>query len=199
MTRLIISFCVLLACTALGEPDVSTNRPAGWAQPLRVEGVPNLHILSTNLYRSAQPTRKGMQHLEALGVKTVINLRSFNSDRSELKGTKLQRAHIYMKAWHPEHKEILEFLHLATDTNRTPVLVHCQHGADRTGTMCAVYRMVVQGWTKEEALREMQDGGFGYHAIWKNLPPWISKLDIESIRRELGIKNNPHRDDQLPR
>jgi protein tyrosine/serine phosphatase len=162
-----------------------------WAQPLLVEGVPNLHIVSTNLYRSAQPNRIGMQNLEKLGVKTVINLRSFNSDRSELKGTKLQRAHIYMKAWHPEHKEVLEFLRIATDTNRTPVLVHCQHGADRTGTMCAIYRIVVQGWTKEDALREMQEGGFGYHAIWKNLPSWISKLDVESIRSELGIKTEP--------
>ena len=134
-----------------------------------------------------------MKNLENLGIKTVINLRSFNSDRSELKGTKLQRAHIYMKAWHPEHKEVLTFLRIATDANRTPVLVHCQHGADRTGTMCAVYRIVVQGWTKEEALREMQDGGYGYHPIWKNLPPWIEKLDADSIRRELGIEGIPPR------
>jgi protein tyrosine phosphatase (PTP) superfamily phosphohydrolase (DUF442 family) len=199
MTRFLFSLFVLLACTPLAPAQLSTNRPGAWAQPLRVEGVPNLHIVSTNLYRSAQPNRMGMQNLEKLGVKTVVNLRSFNSDRSELKGTKLQRAHIYMKAWHPEHKEVLEFLRIATDTNRTPVLVHCQHGADRTGTMCAVYRIVVQGWTKEEALREMQTGGFGYHAIWKNLPPWIQKLDVESIRQELGIKNNPRRDDQPSR
>lgn len=191
MTRILISLCVLLACASQAPAQLSTNRPETWAQPLRVEGVPNLHIVSTNLYRSAQPNRMGMQNLEKLGVKTVINLRSFSSDRSELKGTKLQRAHIYMKAWHPEHKEVLEFLRIATDTNRTPVLVHCQHGADRTGTMCAVYRMVVQGWTKEEALREMQTGSFGYHAIWKNLPPWISKLDVESIRTELGIQTDP--------
>jgi protein tyrosine phosphatase (PTP) superfamily phosphohydrolase (DUF442 family) len=191
MTRILISLCVLLACTSQAQAQLTTNRSDMWAQPLLVEGVPNLHIVSSNLYRSAQPNRMGMQNLEKLGVKTVINLRSFNSDRSELKGTKLQRAHIYMKAWHPEKKEVLEFLRIATDTNRTPVLVHCQHGADRTGTMCAVYRMVVQGWTKEEALREMQEGGFGYHAIWKNLPSWISKLDVESIRSELGIKTEP--------
>ena len=198
MVRPILTLCVLLASIALGRPELSTNRSTAWAQPLRIEGVPNLHILSTNLYRSAQPSRRGMKNLENLGIKTVINLRSFNSDRSELKGTKLQRAHIYMKAWHPEDKEVLTFLRIATDANRTPVLVHCQHGADRTGTMCAVYRIVVQGWTKEEALREMQDGGYGYHPIWKNLPPWIEKLDVDSIRRELGIEGIPPRNGPRP-
>lgn len=42
-----------------------------------------------------------------------------------------------MKAWHPGHKEIVRFLRIVTSPRRIPVLVHCQHGADRTGTMTA--------------------------------------------------------------
>ncbi len=49
-------------------------------------------------------------------------------------------------------------------------LVHCQRGADRAGTMCVLYCVAVQGWTKEEAIREMTEGGFGFYEIWKNLP-----------------------------
>jgi protein tyrosine phosphatase (PTP) superfamily phosphohydrolase (DUF442 family) len=41
-----------------------------------------------------------------------------------------------MKAWHPEEKEIVKFLKTVTDKTKTPVFVHCQHGADRTGLMC---------------------------------------------------------------
>lgn len=37
-----------------------------------------------------------------------------------------------------------------------PVLVHCSAGAQRTGGVVASYRMLIQGWTPEEALREMQ-------------------------------------------
>ena len=57
--------------------------------------------------------------------------------------------------------------------------------ADRTGTVCAVYRVAVDGWTKEEAIREMREGGFGFHEVWKNLPRWIEGLDVEgrSARR----------------
>ena len=69
--------------------------------------------------------------------------------------------------------------------NPPPVLVHCQHGADRTGTMCAVYRIAVDGWTKKEAIREMRDGGFNFHEVWQNLPRWIEDLDVESIRRDV--------------
>lgn len=41
-----------------------------------------------------------------------------------------------------------------------PVLVHCSAGAQRTGGVVASYRMLIQGWTPEEALREMQDYTF---------------------------------------
>jgi hypothetical protein len=30
-----------------------TNRPATWAEPIALEGVPNLHKVSDTLYRSA--------------------------------------------------------------------------------------------------------------------------------------------------
>lgn len=117
----------------------------------------------------------------------VVNLRSFNSDRREIGATGLAYEHIYMKAWHPERKEIVRFLQIVTDPKRTPVLLHCQHGADRTGTMSAIYRIVVEGWSKEDALREMQDGDFGFHSIWGNLPDWINELDVEAIRQEAGL------------
>ncbi len=70
----------------------------------------------------------------------------------------------------------------------TPILVHCQHGADRTGVMSVIYRVAVQGWSKEEAIREMVKGGINYHEIWINIPPWIRKLDIEKIREEAGLR-----------
>jgi hypothetical protein len=94
-----------------------------------------------------------------------------------------------MKAWHPEEKEAVRFLKIVTDPKRAPVLVHCQHGADRTGTMVAVYRIAVQGWSKDEAIREMTQGGFGFHPTWSNLPKWIENLDIDRLKRQAGIKS----------
>lgn len=181
----IISVMVLILIGFAGASEAPVNkRPDHWAQPVTMNGVPNLHKVSETLYRSAQPTSEGMKNLKAYGIKTIINLRSFNSDRKEIGDTGLGYEHIYMKAWHPEPEEVVRFLKIVTDEKRTPVLVHCQHGADRTGTMCANYRVAVQGWTKADALKELKEGGFGFHEIWKNLPPWFEKLDIDAIKKQ---------------
>ncbi|MCP5535122.1 MAG: dual specificity protein phosphatase family protein [Akkermansiaceae bacterium] len=163
-------------------------RPESWAQPVKLDGVPNLHKINANIYRSAQPSAQGMQNLKQKGVATIINLRTFHSDRDEIGNSGLGYEHIFMKAWHPEREDVIRFLEIATDPKRTPVLVHCQHGADRTGALCAVYRMAVQGWTKEEAIQEMVKGGYGFHGVWENLQQWIESLDIATMRKEAGIK-----------
>jgi hypothetical protein len=41
-----------------------------------------------------------------LGIKTVINLLSFHSDRVEIGSAGLAYEHIHMKAWHPERKQL---------------------------------------------------------------------------------------------
>ncbi len=158
-----------------------------WAQRLEVPGVENLHKVSDDLYRGAQPSVEGMQQLKELGIKTIVNLRSFHSDRGEIGDTGLSYEHIYMKTWHAEDKEVVRFLKIVTDPNRTPAFVHCQRGADRTGTMCAIYRVAVQGWSKDEAIKEMTKGGFGFYSGWKNLINHIRELDIEEIKSKAGL------------
>ena len=168
--------------------DSPGERPEEWARSIQMKGVPNLHKVSENLYRSAQPTAGGMRNLRKMGVQTIVSLRSFHTDRDEIGNTGLAYEHIYMKAWHPEEEDIVRFLQIVTSPKRTPVLVHCQHGADRTGAMCAVYRVAIQGWAKEEAVKEMAGGGFGFHEVWVNLVPWINKLDIDKIKRRAGLE-----------
>jgi len=185
-TIAIIAASLILANIAVAY-ELDSKRPRLWAQPVKLDGVPNLHKVSENLYRSAQPTAQGMKNLKQMGIETIVNLRSFHSDRDEIGNTGLGYEHIYMKAWHPERKEAVRFLQIVTNPKRTPVLVHCLHGADRTGTMCALYRIAVQGWKKEEAIREKTEGGFNFHAVFNNLSEWIKKLDVESIKKDAGI------------
>jgi protein tyrosine/serine phosphatase len=167
-----------------GKPP---ERPKKWAEPMKLKGVPNLHKISDGLYRSAQPTAEGMENLRKLGIETIINLRAFHSDRDEIGETGLAYEHIHMKTWHPEETDVVRFLQIVTNPRRHPVLFHCQHGADRTGTMCALYRVLVQGWTKEEALKEMREGGYHFHSVFVNLPRFIEKLDLDSIRKRAGL------------
>lgn len=163
------------------------SRDPAWAVPLERPGLPNLHKVDDNLYRGAQPTAEGFRELKALGIKTVINLRKFHSDRKLLGDTGLRYVSIGANAWHSEDEDVIEFLKTVSDTSKGPFFVHCQHGADRTGTMNAVYRIVMQGWTKERAIEEMTRGGYGFHSVWKNLIRYIQKLDVEKIRRKAGL------------
>ena len=179
---------LVLLNAAYGAETSPADRPAHWAKPIQVKGAPNLHKVSDSLYRSAQPSAEGITHLKAMGIETIVNLRSFHSDRDEIGNTGLTYEHISMKAWHPEEEDAVRFLQIVTNPKRTPVLVHCQHAADRTGTMCALYRVAVQGWSKQEAIVEMMQGGYGFHAIWDNLIQWVNARDIEGIKKRAGIK-----------
>ena len=146
-----------------------------WAEPMTLAGVPNLHKVSDKLYRSAQPTAEGMTNLVALGIKTVVNLRDNHSDSDEIGDLPLKARRIEIFTANMKDKYVDEFLSIVDDTNAVPVLVHCQHGADRTGTMCAMYRILREGWTADDAIDEMKNGGFGYHSVWGNLPRFIRK------------------------
>ena len=199
---LALTFALLLLAEMLGGgiPGSSeltaapnANPPANRvpANKLSKPGLKNFFQVTTNLYRCAQPTARGMRELEAMGIKTVINLRAFHTDKDEAKGTSLKREHISFNTWHPEDDDVIRFLKIVTDTNRGPFVVHCQHGSDRTGMMIAIYRIAVEGWSKEEAIKEMTTGGFGFHSVWKNLIRYLRALDVESLKRRAGIESSP--------
>ncbi len=155
-----------------------------WAQPLDLPGVPNAFRVSGALYRGAQPTDEGLVSLRKLGIKTVINLREEDIDAGLANGADLKRVHIPLIAVvNPTDKEIRQFLQTVCDPANQPVFVHCRAGADRTGTLCAVYRIVVQGWDKQAALDEMTRGGFNFHSTFQNLAWYIQTTDFERFKQ----------------
>jgi len=166
------------------SPDMGTSRPRN-----DLPGLPNFARLDDGLYRGAQPTAEGFARLKKMGVKTVANLRSLHSDREEMKGLGLDYAHISFKPFMAEDEDVTAFMKVATDPDRRPVLVHCQHGADRTGTMAAVYRVYVQGWSMERALKELP--AFGFHEIWANLPRYLADMDLADMKRQVEQASMP--------
>jgi protein tyrosine/serine phosphatase len=149
-----------------------------------------MHKVSNVLYRSGQPTAEGIQNLKTLGINIVVNLRSFHSDSSEIVNGGLRYEQITMNAWDPEDADVIKFLRIITNSKSILALVYCQQGADRTGAICAIYRIAVQNWTKEEAIKEMIHGGYGFHWMWDNLIQWINNLDIDKIKVKAGIIGN---------
>jgi protein tyrosine/serine phosphatase len=178
--------------TMVTTPAVSQPaRPAAWAVRVERPGLPNLFQISDDIYRGAQPTAEGVPALQALHIKTVINLCAGRSDADLLRGSGIDNVDIGMNAWHARDEDVVKFLQTVTDKNLQPVFIHCQHGSDRTGMMCAIYRVAVCGWTKEAAIDEMTHGGFGFHTIWQNLVDYVQDADIEHLKTRAGIGDSP--------
>lgn len=150
------------------------------ALPRELSGVGNFAKVDDGLFRGEQPDSEGFATLEDLGVKTVINLRNKSTDRALIAGTELDLIELPVNPGNLEEAQVLTFMKIATDPRRRPVFVHCRHGADRTGTMVAVYRMVAQEWPREEALAELSR--FGFHRVWVNLKRYVRRVDPASIR-----------------
>ncbi|MGV6818771.1 MAG: phosphatase domain-containing putative toxin [Thiotrichales bacterium] len=162
-----------ISCTTLPE---RSPRPQSWAQPVQAEGVPNLYQVDKRLYRSAQPLRNGMQSLSDFGIATVLNLRYTQTDRHLANAQGLTLLHLPMLANHISPDELRKAVDLIVQAD-SPVLVHCLHGADRTGAVVAAYRILQQGWSAEAALDELQYGGYGYHYwLFPNLLKSVSVL-----------------------
>lgn len=163
------STVALLACSltslvaAQGLPGADTAKPAAiQTAPIRID---NFGRISATYYRGAQPEGRDYADLAALGVKTVINLTSFDAlpeepGLVEAAGMKYVALPMTTRVV-PTPEQLDTFLSIVNDPARQPVFVHCVGGKHRTGVMTAVYRMTQEGWTSEQAFKEMKRFKYG--------------------------------------
>ena len=177
----------LLAAFALpqAQADETTQaRPAQWAQPIATQY--NLYQMSPTLYRSALPDSAAQPLLDKLHIATVINFLP-DADSSWLNTPGVAQVQLPYRTNHVDDADVLAALRaIQTAQAQGPVLMHCKHGSDRTGLMAAMYRVVVQDWSKEDALNEMTQGGFGENSHHKDGASYMMKADIPKLREALS-------------
>jgi protein tyrosine/serine phosphatase len=155
----------------------AVERPGKWATPIAKEGLPNFFKVSDTLYRGAQPTQTGFLELKKMGIKTIINLREYHTDEKLINGMGFIYFQIPTATSKPFKDHYQKFLDIVNNPDLQPVFVHCQHGADRTGTAVALYRITIQKWDTDEAIRELQEGGYGYHTMFKEIIKFIRNFN----------------------
>jgi protein tyrosine/serine phosphatase len=183
-----ISLLLIFVSSVLGcalSSRVESNRSAEWATPVQMRGAGNLYKVTDYLYRSEQPIEEGMRNLKKLGIKTIINLRAFYFDSDRIRETGLRVEELSVNVWHIEDIDVVRVLRIIRKRENGPFLIHCSYGADRVGVMIAMFRVVEQGWTKEDAIEEMVHGGYGFHWFWFRIVPYVKHADIEKIRKRV--------------
>lgn len=183
LKKIVILF--LMGCAfAYAQPRV---RPVSWAQPVLETGLENLYQVDKTLYRSEQPEQEQFAELEKLGVTEVLSLREYHDDVDETENLPFTLHQLEIATGSLTPAQLTTALQVIKN-RKGPLLVHCWHGSDRTGTVIAAYRIVFQGWSKAQAIDEMVQGGYGYHAsIYPNLVELLQSLDVEKIKQELGV------------
>ena len=183
----IISLLVLGGCLT-PRPLPSETRPAYWAQPVDGVHLRNFWQVTPDLYRSSYPDDvQDANDLHNIGIATVINLRAYVDSEEEIRHGGFITHRYKMNAGSVSRDDLRNVLRLILDSPK-PVLIHCWYGADRTGFIIAGYRVVCQGWNKEEAIREMRLGGFNFHDNFVNIANVIRTIDVTAMRHELGLE-----------
>jgi protein tyrosine phosphatase (PTP) superfamily phosphohydrolase (DUF442 family) len=133
------------------------------------EGIQNFGRVNGALFRGAQPDEQGLVNLARLGVRTIINLRQpsdmWPGEEAAARALGMGFMTVPLRGLGaPTDAQVARVLALI-DSLAPPVFLHCEHGADRTGTIIACYRMGREGWTAERAFAEAKRHGFSAFQI----------------------------------
>ena len=150
-------YIVLLLATqafTIAAQDLSASQPVS---------IKNFGKVNDNYFRGSQPSAEQFEDLKRLGVKTVIDLRKDRDEQADdwAQAAGLQYVNIPLTTKKPATEDQTEhFLKLVNDPANWPVYVHCKGGRHRTGQMTAIFRISHDGWTGDQAYKEMKKYDF---------------------------------------
>ena len=159
-----------LSAQSVATPAAPSVIESVYGQKLKIDGIPNAGKIRDFLYRGAQPREQGIAELKKLGITTIIDLRGEDPGKVEwerklAESLGIRFVHIPVSGWSPPTDEqVAQFLSLFRSGPSQKIFVHCRFGDDRTGVFVATYRMALEKWPAEQAMKEMYF--FGFNGFW---------------------------------
>lgn len=137
-------------------------------QNLLAHTIPKFIQVNEHIARGGRPSEADVKELKSMGYKTIINIEDamkvVKSEMSLAKSLGLQYYSFPMASLRePKDKLVDNILVQLKNPENYPIFIHCQHGEDRTGMMMGFYRFYFEGWSAQQAYKEMKD--LGFHAI----------------------------------
>ena len=138
--------------------------------------LPYFHRLDEHYIRGSLPAKGGIETLNRLGIKTLVDLRSVydHTDDIGLAAERIGMKYYWLptSVWDPPtDARAKEFVQLVSDPSQGPFYVFCADGLNRVGEMSAIYRVAKSHWTVEQALKEIDD--FGFNPYYWNLRAYV--------------------------
>ncbi|MCH2165171.1 MAG: tyrosine-protein phosphatase [Marinovum sp.] len=151
----------------------------------------NYYEVAPGVFRSNQPTHSRFRKYRDQGLVAVLNLRgeenyphfALAKESCETLGLELHVSKLWARHA-PKRSRIVAVLDRLREIPR-PFLFHCKSGADRAGFVSAMYLMVFEGKTVQEA-RAMLSLRF-LHIKWTRTGVQDYILDVYEARQSLGV------------
>lgn len=146
----------------------------------------NFDQIAPGVYRSNQPSHRRFERYAAMGIKSVLNLRGaahharYLFEKETVDALGLTMINVSLQARKAPAREAVQALIAAFRQIGRPFLMHCKSGADRAGLASAIYLMVIEGKSVEEA-RKMLSPRY-IHFRWSKTGVLDHLLDVYAAR-----------------
>jgi protein tyrosine/serine phosphatase len=150
-------------------------------------GLNNVGRIAPGIYRGAQPAPGGYATLKKMGIRTVINLRTTETEKKKVEAAGMRSVEIPVGMFNNgDRKKLDKVVAIMADPANRPVFVHCRQGQDRTGIVVAAYRMKIDGWPLSLAEAEMES--FGFNDVWVNFRRFLHRYAAELDKAKGTVK-----------
>ncbi|MDD5021608.1 MAG: tyrosine-protein phosphatase [Endomicrobiaceae bacterium] len=150
----------------------------------------NFHTITIKqAYRSKQLSKKQFEHyIKKYDIKSILNLRGSEPGiqwyEDEIAVSKAYGVEHYDLEIHamelPDDKDMTEIINILKSAQR-PILIHCLGGADRSGLVSAIWKIVIEKESKEKASKQLSVF-YGHMPFGRAraMDRWLAKYRIDS-------------------
>ena len=154
-----ISSRALTACAAVCLcATVAAAQPAKQSVP----GINNFTRIDATFACAGATDVKALPEIKKQGFRSIVNFRLATEEGANVEAEKAEAERLGLKYFHlpftsrsPDPAVPDQFLKIVADPANQPVFIHCTL-AVRAGAMWFVKRVLLDGWSIEDALKEAQ-------------------------------------------
>ncbi|HYA87386.1 MAG TPA: protein tyrosine phosphatase family protein [Nitrospirota bacterium] len=168
--------------STIADPAARLNTMVKKMENPVLQQIKNWRYLSENLATGGQPTEQQLAAIAAAGYHVVINLGLMNEDysladeKSFLESLGLDYVHIPVEWETPTSSDLERFIAAMKNLSDRKIFVHCAANK-RVSVFIALYRILEQGWSQEDAMAGVLD-------VWEPNEAWCRFIEgVLSQRR----------------